>query len=444
MARIKEIWKNWYFFIIVLIVVMISEKINIITIPVGIGSIMFLPLLYAMVIMLGLYLIKPFKLVGKAQEGISGALVVTGISVFIAKVSVVSGVALQQVIEAGPALLLQELGNLGTIFVALPVALLLGFKREAVGMTHSIAREPNVGIIATKYGLDSPEGEGVITIYVVGTLIGTIFMGLLASLLASGTGLHPLSLAMATGVGSGSMMAAASAPLVEMFPKMADEITAFAATSNVLSTADTTIVTIFIGLPLCNWLYKKLEPKIGREPVLKKKKTVSAKSFESDEGTLPDAKDQTKGAQILEMIIIVLITACIAYIGNYIYSDGAITFSAGFWGMVILVGIAIAGDILGILIPKVPSIIWITIIGILLGMSYSPTAAVIVPYVDKIQMLPMATPILAYAGVTMGKNWEDFKNIGWRGIVVACCTMFGTFIGSALIAQLVLSLTGVI
>ena len=40
-------------------------------------------------------------------------------------------------------LVCQEFGNLGTILVALPIALLLGFKREAVGMTHSIAREKN-------------------------------------------------------------------------------------------------------------------------------------------------------------------------------------------------------------------------------------------------------------------------------------------------------------
>nr|MCR4712466.1 DUF3100 domain-containing protein [Clostridia bacterium] len=148
MTLLQDLKKNWPFFIVIFIICMICEKINIISIPVGIGSIMFLPMLFAMVISLVLYLIKGFPFISPAQHAISDVLVVVGISTFIAKVSVVSGVAIPQVIAAGPALLLQELGNLGTMVIALPIALLFGFKREAIGMTHSIAREPNVAIVA--------------------------------------------------------------------------------------------------------------------------------------------------------------------------------------------------------------------------------------------------------------------------------------------------------
>ncbi len=265
MEKLNLVLKNWKLHLVVLLIVMVSEKINIVKIPVLDGSIMFLPMLYAMVIGLIVYLAKPIKCVGEEQSGLASNFVVIGISLFLAKISISSGLALDQVISAGPALIFQELGNLCTIFIALPIALLLGFKRDAVGMTHSIAREPNVAYIAQKYTLDSPEGRGVMTTYVVGTLIGTIFMGLLTSVLATFTSLHPYALAMATGVGSGSMMAAASAPLVEMFPDMAETITAYAATSNVLSTADGIILTIFLGLPLCNFLYAKLEPVLGKK-----------------------------------------------------------------------------------------------------------------------------------------------------------------------------------
>ena len=65
------------------------------------------------------------------------------------------------------------------------------------------------------------------------------------------------------------MMAAASAPLVSMFPDMATEITAYAATSNLLSTADGIYMTMFIGLPLCNFLYRKLEPVLGKNRKVK-------------------------------------------------------------------------------------------------------------------------------------------------------------------------------
>ena len=260
MENAKKILKCWPLHVTLLIVVVACEWINTIKIPTPVGNILLLPMLYAIVITLVFSLQKPIKWMKQEASEVSSDFVVFGISLFLAKVAVTSGTQIQQVIEAGPALILQEFGNLGTIVLALPFALLLGFKREAVGMTHSICREPNVGYIAQKYGLNSPEGRGVMTTYVVGTLVGTIFMGVMASFLATINILHPYALAMACGVGSGSMMAASSASLAAVFPEMADQITAYAGTSNVLSNADGIVMTVLIGLPMCNFLYKKLAP----------------------------------------------------------------------------------------------------------------------------------------------------------------------------------------
>lgn len=269
MERTKAILKHWPLHLTLLLVVMLSEQINTIKIPIGSGSIMFLPLLYAMVIGLLLYLLKPVKWINDESSHAANSFVVLGISVFMAKISVNSGAAIAAIAKSGYILPLvcQEFGNLGTILVALPIALLLGFKREAVGMTHSIAREPNVAYIAQRYGLNSPEGRGVIAVYTVGTVIGTIFMNLLVSFLAGLNLLHPYSLAMACGVGSGSMMAASSAPLLAMFAEGSTEytmISSLAGLSNTFSTADGIVMTIFLGLPLCNWLYKVLYPVLGK------------------------------------------------------------------------------------------------------------------------------------------------------------------------------------
>ena len=265
MEKAKTILKFWPLHLTVLAITLIFEYINTITIPTPLGNILFLPMLFAMVAGLIIYLIKPIKWVKDEASKVSDTFVVVGISVFLAKVSITSGIELPKIFAAGPALILQEFGNLGTIILALPFALLLGFKREAIGMTNSIGREPNVGLIASKYGLNSPEGRGVMTTYIVGTLVGTIFMGVMANFLGVSGILHPYALAMACGVGSGSMMAASSASLAASFPEMADQITAYAATSNVLSTADGIIMTVFLGLPMCEWLYKKLSPIIGKD-----------------------------------------------------------------------------------------------------------------------------------------------------------------------------------
>ena len=57
----------------------------------------------------------------------------------------------------------QEFGHFfGTMAIGLPIALLLGIKREAIGATFSVGREPSLAIIAEKYGMHSPEARGVL------------------------------------------------------------------------------------------------------------------------------------------------------------------------------------------------------------------------------------------------------------------------------------------
>ncbi|WP_295723363.1 DUF3100 domain-containing protein [uncultured Methanobrevibacter sp.] len=153
------------------------------------------------------------------------------------------------------------MGHLGTIFIALPIALVLGFKRESIGMTSSICREPNIGIIFNKYGSGSPEARGVLTVYVIGTIMGAIFISLISSLVTA-LPIHPYVLAMASGVGSVSMNAAAIAPLLDIFPgHMSDDILAFSGLSNLLSFCLGIYLTILIGLPITERLYRWLEPK---------------------------------------------------------------------------------------------------------------------------------------------------------------------------------------
>lgn len=257
----KCLWKDIRLHGIVLVLTIVTEFVGTHKIPLGPGVILLLPMLYAMILGLILFLTKAVK---KEQADTAEPIIVIAITLLIAKIGVLIGPSIEKIIEAGPAFLLQEFGNLGTIVFALPIALLLGFKRETIGMTHSIGREPNVGLIVDRYGFNSPEGRGVMIVYIVGTLFGTVFMGLIAGFLASATPLHPLAFAMATGVGSGSLMAAASGALANIYPEMADDILAFAGASNLLSTGFGLYMSVFIALPIANKMYAWLEPKIGR------------------------------------------------------------------------------------------------------------------------------------------------------------------------------------
>jgi hypothetical protein len=96
-------------------------------------------------------LAKPIKWIQRKQSRVAEGAMMLFIGILIAKLAVSSGSSIHLIFEMGPALMLQELGHLATILIALPVALLLGFKREAIGMTNSIGREPEVAVVVDKY-----------------------------------------------------------------------------------------------------------------------------------------------------------------------------------------------------------------------------------------------------------------------------------------------------
>lgn len=204
------------------------------------------------------------KIFKKKEVKAASKLVIVAICPFIAKLGINAGASLETVLSAGPALLFQEVGNLGTIFFALPVALLLGLKREAIGATHSINRESNLALITDMFGPDSPETRGSLSIYVVGGMVGTIYFGFLATMIASLNVFHPYALGMASGVGAGILMASSVASLTLVYPDMATQISALASTSETLSGLTGIYVAIFVGIPLTQKLYELLEPPIAR------------------------------------------------------------------------------------------------------------------------------------------------------------------------------------
>ena len=260
MARLKAEYK---IFILAFVFIVIADSIGQIQVPLGPGTLILFPIFYSLImgVLSGPEVLKIFD---KKEVKAASKLVIVAICPFIAKLGINAGASIEVILSAGPALILQEIGNLGTIFLAMPFALLLGLKREAIGATHSINRESNLALITDVYGPDSPEARGSLSIYVVGGMIGTIYFGFMVSVIAMLDIFHPYALGMASGVGAGILMASAVASLTEIFPAMADQISALASASETISGIDGIYMSLLIGLPLCNWLYKVLEPKIGR------------------------------------------------------------------------------------------------------------------------------------------------------------------------------------
>ena len=265
----KNPWKDYNLHITVLVLVIIAQIIGPKQIPIANGvEVSIMPLLYTMVLGLVFYLAKPIKWIQRKQARVAEGAMMLFIGILIAKLAVSSGQSIHLIFEMGPALLLQEFGHLATILIALPVALLLGFKRESIGMTSSIGREPEVAVIVDKYGFNSPESRGIFALFIVGTIIGTVFISFLASISVSLIPLHPFAFAMASGVGSASMNAASLGPTLAAFPSLETSIEAFAGFSNLLSFSIGIYIVIFIAVPLTEKLYGWLEPIIGRKAII--------------------------------------------------------------------------------------------------------------------------------------------------------------------------------
>lgn len=114
-------------------------------------------------------------------------------------------------------------------------------------------------------------------------------------------------------------------------------------------------------------------------------------------------------------------------------------------GVIILISIAIIGLILHSIIPlNVPSIAYIGIIALVLTIPGIPGSNFIVEYTEKVNLLALTTPVLAYAGISIGNSWLDFAKLGCKTIVVGIVVLIGTYLGSAVIAELVLRIQGVI
>ena len=273
--------KNLRLHLTVLILIVVAEFIGNIVITVGIGKIVLLPMMYALI--MGILTAPRFTKISTDKEiQVASSLLGVTLMLLMAKYGTLVGPSLPKILAASPALILQEFGNLGTILLGIPVAVFIGLKREAIGAAHSIAREPNVALIGERYGLNSAEGRGVMGVYICGTVVGTIFFGLMASIAAAYLPFHPYALAMAAGVGSASMMTAAVGSLSAMYPQMADQLAAFGAASNMLSGLDGLYMSIWLALPFSEWLYRKVyRLKYGIDPV--KEMTTPAREEKRNE-----------------------------------------------------------------------------------------------------------------------------------------------------------------
>lgn len=160
---------------------------------------------------------------------------------------------------------------------------------------------------------------------------------------------------------------------------------------------------------------------------------------------MPDLIDGSENITvhgIFNWILLLTIFSLITVVGNYIGYKHPIADSLV--GMFILSLLTLAGVWMERYLPfNISSIIYISVMGIILAFPGMPTSDFVTYYVSQIELLSIVTVFLAYVGIGMGKSWNEFKALGGRAIIVTILVIASTYLGAAVVAHIVLVMTGV-
>ena len=248
-----------YLILFALFLITAAEWIGTQSIPIGNITINLLPLVFAILIamILGTAIFRRGimkKVYSKENVNFASKYLIYIMLPLMARYGADVAPKLREILDVGWVFLLQEIGNLGTVLLGLPVAILLGLRREAIGATLGLGREGELAYISEKYTLDSSEGRGVLSLYIIGTLFGTLFFSIIAPILHA-LGFSIEALAMSSGVGSSSMMVGASSSLIALAPDQAEVINSYAAASQLLTSFLGTYTMVFLAVPLQRFMY---------------------------------------------------------------------------------------------------------------------------------------------------------------------------------------------
>ena len=93
---------------------------------------------------------------------------------------------------------------------------------------------------------------------------------------------------------------------------------------------------------------------------------------------------------------------------------------------------------------KLPSMMYVSLLELLLACPVSPVKDIVVETTTPVAFLAPATALGAFAGISLGKDLKDFAKMGWKLVLITLFVITGTFIFSALVADIVLKMTGAI
>ncbi|MGK8641668.1 hypothetical protein [Brucella sp. JSBI001] len=171
---------------------------------------------------------------------------------------------------------------------------------------------------------------------------------------------------------------------------------------------------------------------------------MTSKSMKNtiDNLTLSVETTDERKIDIVENALLLVIACFLGLVANWVGTN--VTPIQALPGMLVLYAASIGGLILARFMPfYLPSVAWVSLIAIIITIPGVPGADYVLANVGELNFLALATPALAYGGLALTRNeFEIARRSGWKIVIVAICVMIGTYLGSVVVADLVLRITG--
>lgn len=153
----------------------------------------------------------------------------------------------------------------------------------------------------------------------------------------------------------------------------------------------------------------------------------------------------TKSLNQLKGLVLCGATAMIVNCASVMRAGNSMNWGLTAIGTLLIIAICFVSIKIKELIPwKIPAFAWASLLALLLTTPWSPIQGMLLEYTAHMSTSAISTLILAVAGVSIGTKLDDIKKLSWKMVLIAIVVFCGTFFGSALIAQAILGIQGII
>ncbi|WP_230398482.1 hypothetical protein [Novisyntrophococcus fermenticellae] len=145
---------------------------------------------------------------------------------------------------------------------------------------------------------------------------------------------------------------------------------------------------------------------------------------------------------VIQQMALLCLVSVIMILTNLIGYDMPLTDSI--IGILVLDGIALCGLAISKYMSRfihLPSMMYVSLTALLLACPISPVQAWIVETTSQVAFMAPVTALGAFAGISLSKDLKNFVKMGWKMVFITLLVISGTFIFSALVADVVLKLT---